>query len=47
MFPLRCEGIINTDGEKDYSLRLLKEVEAIKNDQKFIIFNKIYSSNNN
>ena len=42
-FPKDVKALINTADEKGYSLRVLKAVEAINNDQKFIIFNKIYN----
>ncbi|MBL7110686.1 MAG: UDP-glucose/GDP-mannose dehydrogenase family protein [Bacteroidales bacterium] len=42
-FPKDVKALINTADEKGYSLRVLKAVDAINNDQKLIIFNKIYN----
>ncbi len=41
-FPKDVKALINTAGENNYDLRLLKAVEAINNDQKALLFNKIY-----
>lgn len=40
-FPKDVKALINTAGENNYDLRLLKAVEAINNDQKALLFNKI------
>ena len=41
-FPKDVKALINTAGENNYDLRLLKAVEAINNDQKALLFNKIH-----
>jgi UDPglucose 6-dehydrogenase len=41
-FPKDVKALINTAGENNYDLRLLKAVEAINNDQKALLFNKIF-----
>jgi UDPglucose 6-dehydrogenase len=40
-FPKDIKALIHTAGEHNYELRLLKAVEAINNDQKVIVYNKI------
>ncbi|HUX96325.1 MAG TPA: UDP-glucose/GDP-mannose dehydrogenase family protein [Bacteroidales bacterium] len=40
-FPKDVKALIHTAGKHNYDLRLLKAVEAINNDQKLLLFNKI------
>jgi UDPglucose 6-dehydrogenase len=42
-FPKDVQALIKTASEFDYELRVLKAVEAVNNDQKLILFNKIMS----
>jgi len=41
-FPKDVQALIRTGGEYNYDLRLLKAVEAVNQDQKLVIFNKIH-----
>ena len=43
-FPKDIKALIHTAGKYNYDLRLLKAVEAINNDQKLTLFNKIMNS---
>jgi len=40
-FPKDVQALIRTGGEYNYDLRVLKAVEAVNQDQKLVIFNKI------
>jgi UDPglucose 6-dehydrogenase len=40
-FPKDVQALIRTAGEHNYELRVLKAVEAVNEDQKLVIFNKI------
>ena len=40
-FPKDVQALIKTGGEYNYDLRVLKAVEAVNQDQKLVIFNKI------
>jgi UDPglucose 6-dehydrogenase len=40
-FPKDVQALIRTAGEYNYNLRVLKAVEAVNNDQKMVLFNKI------
>jgi UDPglucose 6-dehydrogenase len=40
-FPKDVQALIKTAGGVDYDLRVLKAVEAVNNDQKLVLFNKI------
>jgi len=40
-FPKDVKALISTAGEFDYELRVLKAVEAVNQDQKAVLFNKI------
>jgi UDPglucose 6-dehydrogenase len=40
-FPKDVQALIRTAGEYNYELRVLKAVEAVNNDQKLVLFNKI------
>lgn len=40
-FPKDVQALIKTAGEFNYELRVLKAVEAVNNDQKLVLFNKI------
>jgi len=40
-FPKDVQALIRTGGEHNYDLRVLKAVEAVNQDQKLVIFNKI------
>jgi UDPglucose 6-dehydrogenase len=40
-FPKDIKALINSAKEYDYELRVLKAVEAVNNDQKLVMFNKI------
>ena len=42
-FPKDVQALIRTAGEYNYELRVLKAVEAVNNDQKLVLFNKIMS----
>jgi len=41
-FPKDVQALIRTGSEYNYDLRVLKAVEAVNQDQKLVIFNKIY-----
>ena len=45
-FPKDVKALIHTAGKHNYDLRLLKAVEAINNDQKLLLFNKIHKHYN-
>lgn len=40
-FPKDVQALIKTASENNYELRVLKAVEAVNNDQKLVLFNKI------
>ncbi len=40
-FPKDVQALIRTASENNYELRVLKAVEAVNNDQKLVLFNKI------
>ena len=40
-FPKDVQALIKTGGESNYDLRVLKAIEAVNQDQKLVIFNKI------